>query len=148
LVKNELSTLINRPIEDVFTYVSDLQNGPQWQTGLFEVRRLSQGSLGIGTQFASVRKFMGKKLEGVVELVVYEPNCKIVIKAPSGSVPFEQTFLFEPTTEGTKLSTVIQLYTSGFMGLAEPMIAASLKREMETAFGDLKNLLESQAVPA
>jgi len=143
LVKNELSILINRPIEEVFTYVSDLQNGPQWQTGLFEVRRLSQGSLGIGTQFASVRKFMGKKLEGVVELVVYEPNRKIVIKAPSGSVPFEQAFLFEPTTEGTKLSTVIQLFTSGFMGLAEPMIAASLKREMETAFGDLKELLEN-----
>jgi hypothetical protein len=32
------------------------------------------------------------------------------------------------------------------MGMAEPMIAGSLKREVETAFGDLKDLME-QKVP-
>ena len=148
MVKNELNILIRRPIEEVFTYVSNLQNGPQWQTGLFEVRPLTQGSLGIGSQFASVRKFLGRKLEGVVEIVVYEPNKKMAMKSPSGSVPFEQSFLFEPTAEGTRLSTEIELHTSGLMGLAEPMIAGSLKREMETAFGDLKDLLENQVIAA
>jgi uncharacterized membrane protein len=147
MVKNEMSIIINRPIEEVFAYVSNLQNGPQWQTGLFEVRRITQGSLGIGSQFASVRKFLGRKLEANVEIVAYEPNRKIVIKSPSGSVPFEQSFLFEPVADGTRLATLIELHTSGFMGLAEPMIAGSLKREMEAAFGDLKDLLETR-VPA
>ena len=147
MVKNELSIIIQRPIEEVFAYVSDLQNGPQWQTGLFEVRRITNGSLGVGSQFASVRKFLGRKLEGVVELVAYEPNSKMVIKSPSGSVPFEQSFRFEPTAEGTKLSTAIELHTSGLMGLAEPLIAGSLNREMASAFGDLKDLLENR-VPA
>ena len=143
-----MSIIIHRPIEEVFAYVSNLQNGPQWQTGLFEVRRLTQGSLGIGSQFTSVRKFLGRKLEGGVEIVAYEPNSKTTIKSTSGSVPFEQSFLFEPTAEGTKLTTEIELRTVGFMGLAEPMIAGSLKREMEAAFGDLKDMLESRVTAA
>jgi len=144
MVKNEMSIIINRPIEEVFSYVSDLQNGPQWQNGLFEVRSLTQGSLGSGSQFTSTRKFLGRKLEAVVEVVAYEPNRKVSVKSDSGSVPFEESFLFEPTTEGTRLTTVIELHTTGFMGLAAPMIKGSLKREMESDFGDLKDLLEQQ----
>ena len=144
MVKNELSIIINRPIEEVFAYVSDLKNGPQWQTGLFEVRGLTEGSLGVGSKFASVRKFLGRKLEGVVEIIEYEPNNKMVIKSPSGSVPFEESYLFGSTSEGTQLSTVLELHTSGLMGLADPMIAGSLKREMESNFGDVKDFLESK----
>ena len=94
MVKNEMSIIIKRPVEEVFSFVSDLENGPQWQTGLFEVRHITKDPIGIGSQFASVRKFLGRKLEGVVEIFVYEPNQKMVIKSPSGSVPFEQSFLF------------------------------------------------------
>jgi uncharacterized membrane protein len=144
MVKNEMSIMIYRPIEEVFSFVSNLQNGPQWQTGLLEVRQLTQGSLGVGSQFSSTRKFLGRKLEAVVELVAYEPNSKVSIKSDSGSVPFEESFLFEPTTEGTRVTTVIQLHTSGLMGLAEPMITGGLKRDMESDFGNLKDLLEQQ----
>ena len=92
MVKNELSIMINRPIEEVFDYVSNLQYGPQWQTGLVEVRQITQGAPAAGSQFASARKFLGRKLEAVVEITAYEPNRKIVIKGPSGSVPFEESF--------------------------------------------------------
>ncbi len=147
MVKHELSIKINRPIKEVFDYVANLQNGPQWQSGLFEVRQLTQGSPGMGTQFTAVRKFLGKKLEAVTEIVGYEPNSKLAIKSASGSVPFEESYLFESTADGTKLSTVLELHTAGLMGLAEPMIAGSLKREMEADFGNLKQLLESR-IPA
>ena len=68
MVKNELSIMINRPIEEVFDYVSNLQYGPQWQTGLVEVRQITQGAPAAGSQFASARKFLGRKLEAVVEI--------------------------------------------------------------------------------
>jgi hypothetical protein len=35
---------------------------------------------------------------------------------------------------------------SGFMSLAEPLIAAGLKREMKAAFRVLKDLLESRTL--
>jgi len=148
MVTNEIVITINRPVEEVFAYVMDLQNGPEWQAGLLEVRQVTQGSPGVGSQYVSVRKVMGRKLEAVIDIVAYEPNRKAVIKSVSGSVPFEESYLFEPTTEGTRITTVTQLYTSGFMGLAAPMIAGTLRREMDTAYGDLKDLLETRVASA
>lgn len=144
MVTNEKIITINRPVEEVFAYVSDLQNGPKWQSALVESRRLTKGPLGIGTQFTGVRKFMGRKLESVIEFKSYETDKNFSIKSISGNSPFEQSYLFEATNEGTRLTTRLDLQTSGLMDLAQPMIASSLRREMDASFGDLKDLLENQ----
>ena len=147
MIKNEKSIIIQRPIEEVFAFVSDLQNATQWQSGVLEVRRVTEGPLGIGTQFAFVRKFMGRKMEAISEFLAYEPNSKVVFKNNSGPMDFENSYLFEATDEDTRLTSILEMQPKGFISLAEPLIDAGLKREMETAFGDLKDLLESR-VPA
>jgi uncharacterized membrane protein len=136
MVRNEKAITIHRPVEEVFTYVSNLQNGHEWQSGLLEVHRKANGPLGVGTQFTSIRKFMGRRLESGIEFVAYEPNKKIAFKSISGSSPFEQSFLFETTPEGTRLTTVLELQTGGLMGLAEPLIASGIRREMDANFDD------------
>jgi uncharacterized membrane protein len=143
MVTNEKVIKINRPIEEVFAYVSDLQNGTKWQSGLVESKRITEGKLGIGSQFTGVRKFMGRRMESIIQFTTYELNKKIAFKSISGASPFEQSFLFETTTEGTRLTTVLDLQTSGLMFLAKPMIASGLKREMDTNFANLKVMLES-----
>ena len=148
MIKNEKIINIRRPIEEVFAYVSDPQNGPQWQPELLEVRRITKGPLGIGTQFTSARKIMGQKMETSVELTAYEPNSKVALKSTSGAVlPFEQLSLFESTAEGTKLTTTIELHPGSDMAQAAPMLAESLRQEMATDFDGLKKLLESR-IPA
>ena len=49
MVAVEKMITINRPVEEVFAYVSDLQNSPLWQKGLLEARRITEGPLGLGT---------------------------------------------------------------------------------------------------
>jgi uncharacterized protein YndB with AHSA1/START domain len=147
MVTNEKIITINRPVAEVFEYVSDLLNGPKWQPELLEVRRITKGPLGIGTQFSSARKIMGQKMETSIEFVAYEPNNKYVIKSIAGPLPFEQSTLFESTTEGTKLTTKIELHPGGDMAQAEPMLAESLRQEMETDFDGLKKLLETRVAP-
>ena len=147
MVTNEKIITINRPINEVFAYVSNMENGPKWQPELSEVRRITKGSVKIGSQFSSARKIMGQTMVTSIEFVAYEPNSKYTIKSISGYLPFEQTTLFESTAEGTKLTTKIELYPSGDMAQAEPMLAETLKQEMEADFDGLKKLLESKATP-
>jgi uncharacterized membrane protein len=147
MVKNEKIITINRPVNEVFAFVSNMENGPKWQPELSEVRRITKGPVKIGSQFSSARIIMGQKLETIIEFVAYEPNSKYTIKSISGPLPFEQTTLFESTAEGTKLTTKIELFPSGDMAQAEPMLAETLKQEMETDFDGLKKLLESKATP-
>ena len=62
MVTNEKIITINRPINEVFAYVSNLENGPKWQPELSEVRRITKGPVKIGSQFSSARIIMGQKM--------------------------------------------------------------------------------------
>jgi uncharacterized membrane protein len=145
MIKVEDSIVINRPIEEVFAYVSDLTNAPEWQTGLIEVRKTTPEPPGVGTRYTFVRKFLGRKLEASNEFNVYEPCQIITFTTTSGPVSVEASYLFDETAEGTKVTCKMDMQTGGFSRLAEPLIASSVRREMSAEFGYLKDLLESRA---
>jgi uncharacterized membrane protein len=145
MIKNEKSIIIDRPIGEVFAFVGDLRNGLQWQSNLLDVRRTTEGPLGIGTQYTAERKLMGRKMQNTVEFVEYEPNKTLTFRSTPSSMPMETSHRFESTAEGTKLTIVIEMHPGGFMGLVEPLLAANLRRWMEANLGDLKDLLESRA---
>ena len=148
MIRNEKSIIIDRPIEEVFAYVGDLRNGLQWQSNLLDVRRTTEGPLGIGTQYTAVRKLMGRKMQYTVEFVAYEPNKTLTFRSTSSSMPMETSHRFESAAGGTRLTIVIEMHPGGFMGLAEPLLAANLRRWMEDNLGTLKDLLESRELAA
>jgi uncharacterized membrane protein len=141
----EESIIINRPIEEVFAYVSDFRNTAQWQSGVVDVRVTPEGPMGVGTQATVVRAFLGRRLEMTVEMIEYEPPTKQAFKAISGP-PTTNWRRFEPTAEGTKLSQVIDFHAGGFFALAEPLVARSIRRAVHGGLADLKDLLESRTV--
>ena len=147
MIRAEQTSIIDRPIEDVFRYVGDQTNTPTWQAGLVAARRTSDGPLGVGTTHTFVRSFMGRRMEADNVYVAYEPNKLISFKTTSGPVRLQASYDFESTGEGTRLTSRIEMDASAFVSLAEPLIAAGLKREMKAAFRALKNLLEKRSDP-
>ena len=143
MVTHEENITINRPIQEVFAYVSDFEKSTKWQSGLVEVKGISAGPLGGGSQFTGVRNFMGRRMEAVAKLTAFEQDKQFAYKTISGTAPFEQSWLFETVPGGTKVSTVFEMETSGLLGLAKPLIAAGLKRDMGADFATLKNQLEN-----
>ena len=73
-------------------------------------------------------------MEADNEYVAYEPNKRIAFRTTSGPVRLEASYLFEPSAAGTRLTSRIEMDASGLVSLAEPLIAAGLKREMKAAF--------------
>ena len=69
MVNVETSIIINRPIEEVFAYLTDAGNNPQWDLGLVEVRQTPERPVGVGTRITEVRKFLGRKMETTSEVV-------------------------------------------------------------------------------
>jgi uncharacterized protein YndB with AHSA1/START domain len=142
VIHAEKSIVIERPLADVFAYVGDQRNAPRWQPGLVEVRRLTDGPPGVGTRHTFVRSFVGRRLEANNEYTAYEPDRKITFRTTSGPMPLEASYLFVAVPEGTHLTSTIDMNATGFVGLAEPLIARSLRREMDAAFLALKDVLE------
>jgi uncharacterized protein YndB with AHSA1/START domain len=139
----EQTIVIDRPIAEVFAFVTDQRNTPAWQAGLVEARPLVAGPPGVGTRHAIVRHFMGRRMEAVNEYLRYEPNKLVTFKTISGP-KVEASYLFEAVDGGTRVTSRVQLQMPGLMGLFDPLIGMSLRREMRAALPALKALLESR----
>jgi len=146
MIKMEQSVVINRPVEEVFEFLANPENGPQWQSGIQEVRKTSEGPVGAGTTFINVGQLLGRRIESTVEYSEYEPNRRVAAKSISGPLPYKFEVTFEPAAEdGTKVTTRGEAEVGGFFKLAEPIAARMLKRQFETDNANLKDLLESQS---
>jgi len=55
MIDIETAVEIDRPVEEVFAFVADQTNAPQWQADLHGVRRLTDGPIGVGTEHEFVR---------------------------------------------------------------------------------------------
>jgi hypothetical protein len=76
---------------------------------------------------------------------VGEPNKLVAFKATSGPVGLEASYLVEPIGTGARLTSRLEMRAPGLLRLAEPLMAASLRRDVETNLGNLKDLLEAKA---
>lgn len=148
MIKVEESIIINRPVEEVFAFVADQTNAPRWQSGLLEVRRTTEGPLGVGTKHTLVRKFMGQRLEASNEYLEYEPNRWIVFRGTANTMDFEASYLTEPTAEGTRLTSTLDMQSIEPVGLEEASFAEALRRDVEANLSELKDLLETRGVAA
>jgi hypothetical protein len=83
-------------------------------------------------------------MEAENEYVAYEPNERITFKITSGPMRSEASYFFEAVAEGTRVTSSIEMDASGLLGLAEPLIAVGLRREVTAAIPVLKDLLESR----
>ena len=54
---------IDRPVETVFAYITDVTNDPAWHTDVLEAQKTSDGPIGVGTLWHT--RFKGK-LKGVI----------------------------------------------------------------------------------
>jgi uncharacterized protein YndB with AHSA1/START domain len=77
MIKIEVSTVIDRPLEDVFAVLSNEENRPKWSSTSIEVKKTSEGPIGVGTTWRGVYKIFGKRMERESVYTEYEPNRKI-----------------------------------------------------------------------
>lgn len=139
------SITINRPVAEVFAYVSDVSNEPAWHTDVLEARQTSEGPIGIGTTFLiRVKPSMGVS-EGLEEVIGFELNRKQVLRGEMGSMRPTITDLFEPADGGTKFTRRIQIEASGLMRLMLPLVRPMIGKSNTGFLANLKRVLEREA---
>lgn len=77
----EGSGVLNRPVQEVFDYVANPANLPEWSgaaVGVRGIQHASPGKLGVGDEFTSVHQFLGRRLEEHVKVTAIEPNRRIL----------------------------------------------------------------------
>ena len=139
---------IARPVHEVFAFVSDQTNAPQWHTGLHEVRKLTEGPLGVGSEFEFVRSFAGRRVTARNRFVAFEPDRYVQFEILDSWFNGRASYLAEANqTGGTALTSWMQFLARGLMALLEPVLLRLLVKGSEHDEQRLRQLLESESSP-
>jgi len=141
----EESIEIGRPVEEVFAYVANPENLPEWSGLAIEVKDAPE-PLSEGDTFTAVGKFLGRRFETPYERASYEPNRRYTDRATGGPIPDQEwTYTFEEVSEGaTRLTRAVEGEPGGFFKLADPLIERVLERQVRTDLETIKDLLEAR----
>jgi uncharacterized protein YndB with AHSA1/START domain len=135
---------INRPIDQVFAYVSNVENWPQWEANFKEAHRASGTGNGVGTTYECMMMVPGQKVRATLKITEYEANRKISFEAdkPTMAKP-KGSATFESTGTGTRITFLPRPEFSGPFKLLEPLFARLIKTQNEANMNRLKSVLES-----
>ncbi len=142
MVSFEISVQINRPLEEVFAYLDDPRNLPEWNT-VVEEAIPSETPTRVGTKTQMRARFLGRKIESTQEVVEHQPNRRVVIKSDK-PFPLTQTVTFERVGSGTKVTLVAEVEPGGFFKLGETIVNRIAKKQFQAQFDTLKEILEAR----
>jgi hypothetical protein len=139
-----LSTLILRPVWDVFDFIATPENNSQWQYGSLESVQISAGEMQLGTIFSSVGHFLGRRIQSDFEVTEFETNKSYGFETISGSVQLQTSYNFETDDRGTTVIVSSLISPGGFFKLIDPIVASTAKKQFKENLTKLKELLETK----
>lgn len=143
MITIELSTLVDRPMPDVFAFLSNPLNLSQWQAMVAHIEQVMPGNPQVGTKYKVSAEVMGRKIDGLMEITALEPPAKFAFINRAGPMQVNIVVTLKPVGSGTKISLHAEGNPGGVFAFAEGILAHKVKSEMETNLARLKSVLES-----
>ncbi len=142
----EAESVIKRPAEAIFAYLTDSKNWPEWNSLVLETSA-EETPLRKGSRVKAVGRLLGRRIETTSEITEHEPFTKLSTRATGMGLTLEDTYTFEPAAGGTRVRYKADAETHGLFKLADPILARIVKKQTDSNFGALKEILEAE-VPA
>jgi hypothetical protein len=131
----------------VFDIVTDARNEPRYNPRILSVEKKTSGSVGRGTHFVLMSKAMGRRTAVEYEITSYE-RPRLMRSRTIRGLPFmdvENAETFEPVGGGTRMRWEWEVRSRGAAGrLMTPVLARVLWRRFESAFTNIKRVLEAE----
>ena len=136
----ERTARIAAPPADVFAYVADLDNLPEWQAGITSARRTSDGPLGVGATADIRRELMGQAMEATLTVTEHDPPHRLAVGSEVSGVKASAAFDFAPAdgSKATDLTFSMEIRGSMLTSFMEPMIASAAAGDIEASLARLE----------
>jgi carbon monoxide dehydrogenase subunit G len=144
--------VIGRDPEVVFAFLSDFRTQLQYMPGVASAEKLTDGPIGVGTQFRTRARLRKGVLEVVEMMTDYEPNARYASRVVTSTHPNAGTATFERVAGGTRATFRYESelsHTSALlgMGLTRWLLQRRMIARRLMVWARVKQILESQAQP-
>jgi len=140
------SVSVNKPIDEVFAYVSDVNNHAEWSPTPFRIDEVTDAAFSTGTKFASFGNSRhGENHRNDVEVTANEPSTRFVLTSLDAGDTYINEFRLSDKGGSTLVEKVIDLpKPGGPAGLAFPAIFKSaIAPRIQEGMDQLKSKLEA-----
>lgn len=134
---------IRHPLGEVFSFVADVGNLPQWQSEVVTSEVVTEGPARVGTQFTEVVKLGSKQLQTVCEITEFVPNRHIGFTAASPSIAYRGLFSLQQNgAHGTDVKVTATVELKGWYRFLAPLFAGEVRKGARQELEALKRILE------
>ena len=145
MISIESSEWIDRPAEEVFAFVSDIRNDPQWHTDVLEAEYEAPGSTTAGATFRTrFKPFMGLS-EGTGTVTVYEPPRRFVLTERMGKFEPVLTLTVKPDGGGSRITRRLDMEPHGMLKVMAPFTGGMMRKRNAGFLSNLKRVLETES---
>jgi uncharacterized protein YndB with AHSA1/START domain len=149
MIKFATRVNIARPLEEVFAYVSDPLNYPQWNSAVTAVRTTSAAENGVGSTYLMERELpTGRAINQLEVLAAGAPN-EFAIRATAGPTPFLYRYSFSSDNDATIVELIAEVELPGAATFVPQLTRRAVKNGVDDNLATLKRILEldSRDVP-
>jgi carbon monoxide dehydrogenase subunit G len=100
---------IDRPIEQVFDFATDLANASKFLPNVTKVEMVTDGGMKPGAKFRETRAFNGKERAAVIEVVEHQRPSVHAGRAAMMGMKATYTFRFFPEGAGTRVEMIADI---------------------------------------
>jgi uncharacterized protein YndB with AHSA1/START domain len=134
----EADVRIGRPVEEVFTYVSNPGNFPHWNSAVSAVREREPGST-----YVMERQLPTGLAVNELNIVTRERPREFAIRTTSGPTPFVYVYRFSAEDGETVVTLDAEVKLEGVASLLPQLARRAVKRGVDDNFTTLKRILEA-----
>jgi carbon monoxide dehydrogenase subunit G len=142
------SVTINRPVHEVWEFISNFENTTRWSRGVLQARQTSDGPLGVGSTLQTVVRAFGRRRTADYLVTEYEPNHAFAFRVASGPMASRARYSVEPAGAGTRLSASGEVEATGLYKLLGPILVRTVRRHSEDDLASVKRILEASVAAA
>ena len=148
MVNIEGEIVISRPVEEVFDFVADERNEPRYNTQMRRAEKISEGPIGLGTQYRAEVVSGRQVVAMVIECTGYERPRMLASVTRLTSMDVRYALTFDTVSQGTRMRWVGDVEPKGFLRLMTPVVGWMGRRQERRIWASLKHVLEGPDAPA
>ena len=142
MVRIQGSTVIARPVEEVFDFVADERHEPAYNPRMRRAVKVTPGPIGAGTQFSATMANRGRPMHLDTELTEYDRPSRLRSTTRMPGAEVHGGLTFTPEEGGTRMAWDWELEPRGLGRLLTPMIGRVGSRQEQEIWSGLKRHLE------
>jgi uncharacterized protein YndB with AHSA1/START domain len=146
-MKGSATVRINKPVEEVFSFITNVENNDRWVEGASETKLIKDGEVSLGSTFEGNYSYSGKIHKIGYEVVNFNFPDRFGVKSTHGPFPFENWLDLKNVEGQTEITNTIDAGSDHWMTsimfiLLKPLLNRQMSKQMKKELDNLKVLLE------